>query len=146
MRQLWIDLASIQKSLGIECITDEALKELIDKRDVIDFDKIKKSIDLFNIESIDDLNRVVKSSIYNDDEIEQQEIIQQELENNLEEQYESFMEEIASRDSERRTYKDEEYRSPSEELDAEEAARRAAGLGAGAGAGAGAGVGAAVVF
>jgi adenylosuccinate lyase len=41
MRQLWIDLASIQKELGIDCITDEAIKELINARDIIDLENIK---------------------------------------------------------------------------------------------------------
>jgi len=42
MRQLWIDLASIQKELGLDYISEESIKELIDNRDNIDFDKIKK--------------------------------------------------------------------------------------------------------
>lgn len=41
MRQLWIDLASIQKELGLVYISEESIKELIDNRDNIDFDKIK---------------------------------------------------------------------------------------------------------
>lgn len=41
MRQLWIDLASIQKELGLNYISEESIKELIDNRDNIDFDKIK---------------------------------------------------------------------------------------------------------
>lgn len=41
MRQLWIDLASIQKELGLSYISDEAIKELIDKRDIIDIENIK---------------------------------------------------------------------------------------------------------
>lgn len=40
MRQLWIDLASIQKELGIEYISTEAIKELIDNRDNINLDQI----------------------------------------------------------------------------------------------------------
>lgn len=41
MRQLWIDLASIQKELDLVYISEESIKELIDNRDNIDFDKIK---------------------------------------------------------------------------------------------------------
>jgi len=41
MRQLWIDLASIQKELGVDYISEEAIKELIDKRDIIDVENIK---------------------------------------------------------------------------------------------------------
>ena len=41
MRQLWIDLASIQKELGVDCITDEAIKELNYSRDIIDLENIK---------------------------------------------------------------------------------------------------------
>lgn len=41
MRQLWIDLASIQKELGLDFISDQAIKELIDKRDTIDIENIK---------------------------------------------------------------------------------------------------------
>jgi adenylosuccinate lyase len=41
MRQLWIDLAIIQKELGIQYITDEAIKELIEARDIVDLDNIK---------------------------------------------------------------------------------------------------------
>jgi adenylosuccinate lyase len=41
MRQLWIDLAAIQKELGVDCITDEAIKELIAARDIIDLENIK---------------------------------------------------------------------------------------------------------
>lgn len=40
MRQLWIDLATIQKELGINTITDIAIKELNEKRDIIDYEKI----------------------------------------------------------------------------------------------------------
>lgn len=42
MRQLWIDLASIQKELGLDYISEESIKELIDNRENINFDKIKK--------------------------------------------------------------------------------------------------------
>jgi adenylosuccinate lyase len=42
MRQLWIDLASIQKEMGIECISDEAIQELITNRDIIDMHKINE--------------------------------------------------------------------------------------------------------
>lgn len=41
MRQLWIDLAAIQKELGVDCITDEGIKELIMARDIIDLEMIK---------------------------------------------------------------------------------------------------------
>lgn len=41
MRQLWIDFAKIQKELGVKCITDNMIDELIDKRDDIDLNKIK---------------------------------------------------------------------------------------------------------
>ena len=41
MRQLWIDLASIQKEIGIDYISDEDIKELIDARDKIYFEQIK---------------------------------------------------------------------------------------------------------
>jgi len=41
MRQLWIDLASIQKELGVDCITDKAIKELIESRDIIDLEMIR---------------------------------------------------------------------------------------------------------
>ena len=41
MRQLWIDLATIQKELGIEYISDEAIKELIDNKNNINYELIK---------------------------------------------------------------------------------------------------------
>ncbi len=41
MRQLWIDLACIQKELGLDIITDEAIEELIHCRDIIDMNNIK---------------------------------------------------------------------------------------------------------
>jgi len=41
MRQLWIDLALIQKELGINYISKEAIKELINNRDHIDYEQIK---------------------------------------------------------------------------------------------------------
>ena len=40
MRQLWIDLASIQRELGIDYISEEAIKELIHAKDKIYFDQI----------------------------------------------------------------------------------------------------------
>jgi len=40
MRQLWIDLASIQKELGIDYISNEAITELIMNRDNIDVEQI----------------------------------------------------------------------------------------------------------
>jgi adenylosuccinate lyase len=41
MRQLWIDLALIQKAHGIDYISEEAIKELINNRDNIDYEQIK---------------------------------------------------------------------------------------------------------
>ncbi len=42
MRKLWIDLAIIQKHLGIESITDIAIKELQDNYENIDYERINK--------------------------------------------------------------------------------------------------------
>ena len=42
MRQLWIDLAIIQKELGITAITQEAIQELIEYRDHIDYNRIQE--------------------------------------------------------------------------------------------------------
>jgi len=41
MRQLWIDLALIQQQLGIDYISDEAIQELINNRNNIDYDRIQ---------------------------------------------------------------------------------------------------------
>lgn len=48
MRQLWIDLASIQKELGVDCITDEGILELIQNRDIIDMEAIERYESRFN--------------------------------------------------------------------------------------------------
>ena len=40
MRQLWIDIASIQKELGIKYIYNQAIKELIINRDKIYLEEI----------------------------------------------------------------------------------------------------------
>lgn len=42
MRQLWIDLAFFQKSLGVESITQQALDELTSNRDTIDYNLINE--------------------------------------------------------------------------------------------------------
>lgn len=42
MRQLWIDLAIIQKELGITSISQEAIQELIKYRDHIDYNRIQE--------------------------------------------------------------------------------------------------------
>jgi len=47
MRQLWIDLASIQKKLGIDYISEESIKELQEKRDEINFERINYFEDKF---------------------------------------------------------------------------------------------------
>jgi len=41
MRQLWIDLAILQKELGLDYISDDAILELIKNRDNINYDRIK---------------------------------------------------------------------------------------------------------
>jgi len=48
MRQLWIYLALEQQALGITTITKEAIQELIDHRDMIDYDKIQYYESRFN--------------------------------------------------------------------------------------------------
>lgn len=40
MRQLWIDLANEQKNMGIKSISNEAIQELINSRDIINYEKI----------------------------------------------------------------------------------------------------------
>ncbi len=47
MRQLWIDAAIFQKELGISCITDKGIQELVDNRDTIDFQLIQSYEDKF---------------------------------------------------------------------------------------------------
>lgn len=42
MRQLWIDLAVQQQQLGVKSISNEAITELINNRDIIDHDKINE--------------------------------------------------------------------------------------------------------
>lgn len=42
MRQLWIDLAIVQKELGLDYISHEAISELIAKRDIIHIENIKE--------------------------------------------------------------------------------------------------------
>jgi adenylosuccinate lyase len=41
MRQLWIYLAAEQQTLGIKTITNDAIQELVNNRDIIDYDKIQ---------------------------------------------------------------------------------------------------------
>lgn len=48
MRQLWIYLAVQQQALGIKTITDEAIQELVNNRDIIDYDKIRHYESRFN--------------------------------------------------------------------------------------------------
>ena len=47
MRQLWIDAAIFQKELGISCITDKGIQELVVNRDTIDFQSIQSYEDKF---------------------------------------------------------------------------------------------------
>ena len=42
MRQLWIDLATFQKQLGVEQITDEGIEEMKANIENIDIDKINE--------------------------------------------------------------------------------------------------------
>lgn len=48
MRQLWIYLAVQQQALGIQAITKEAIQELVNHRDTIDYDKIQYYESRFN--------------------------------------------------------------------------------------------------
>jgi len=48
MRQLWIYLAAEQQTLGIKTITNEAIQELVNNRDIIDYDKINYYESRFN--------------------------------------------------------------------------------------------------
>lgn len=48
MRQLWIDLAKEQQNMGIQSITSNAIEELIEARDIIDYDKINNYENKYN--------------------------------------------------------------------------------------------------